>query len=552
LLLWFAQPPLAIWPVAFIALVPLIVVAQRADKLTRRDCLLIWCAGSIYWLVTLEGLRHAHPAMYACWIALSDYLAIYFVLFVLILRRLTVYGVPSWISIPSVWVGLECVRNYLLSGISAAMLGHTMADVPVMTQVADLFGSYGVSFVVALVNTAFVLLWNVYRRQATYAQVRVPLVVAGAVVGGTIAYGIFRLSEDANDSDPTPLATFALIQRNEAVDYAQDVHREIEIAENFAEQSVKAAVQAKESAQTIDAVVWPESTFTSGVPWYFAEDNAKIPATIPLSREEFDSMILQGQETFLRRAFQVQEAVRSTGDFEKQPHLIVGTAIFRYAQRPFIHSGIAHVAPSQRIGDHYKRPELADWYAKTHLVLFGEYVPFAGTLQRFGIMLPRVDVGPGPKHMVVNETVVSPNICIETAVERVTVNQVAELRSEDHTPDVIVTVTNDGWFDDSSIPEHHLRCAQLVGVSIRRPILSAANNGPTAWIDSSGRVVERLAQGTNGSIIATPQRDARISLYLRIGDWPARLLALLCAVVIVELAVSGWRNRRTQRDASEA
>jgi apolipoprotein N-acyltransferase len=149
-----------------------------------------------------------------------------------------------------------------------------------------------------------------------------------------------------------------------------------------------------------------------------------------------------------------------------------------------------------------------------------------------------LQTGPEAKRMQVGETSVSPNICIETAVERVTVNQLAWLRRRESLPEVIVTVTNDGWFDDSSVMEHHLRCAQLVAVGCRRPILSAGNNGPTAWIDSRGQVVDRLGLGSNGAVIANPQRDRRTSLYVRIGDWPARLCVLLC------LAILGLNSRR--------
>ncbi len=99
-------------------------------------------------------------------------------------------------------------------------------------------------------------------------------------------------------------------------------------------------------------------------------------------------------------------------------------------------------------------------------------------------------------------------------------------------PDVVVTVTNDGWFDDSSVIDHHLRCGQLVAVGCRRPLLSAANNGPTAWIDSRGQIVDRLPKGINGAVIASPRQDDRTSLYVRIGDWPARLCVLACGFVM--------------------
>ena len=76
------------------------------------------------------------------------YLAVYFALFVMIVRQMLMRRLSIWLAAPIAWVGLECIRNYLLTGISAAMLGHTMADVSMMIQIADLFGSYGVSFVV--------------------------------------------------------------------------------------------------------------------------------------------------------------------------------------------------------------------------------------------------------------------------------------------------------------------------------------------------------------------------------------------------------------------
>ena len=521
LYLWLSQPPLGFWPFALVALAPLLRIIDQTEPLDRRQYFLVWCAGLVYWLLTLQGLRHAHPAMYACWFALSAYLACYLPLFVLIVRRLIVHQVPLWISTPVAWVGLECVRNYVLTGISAAMLGHTMANVSAMIQIADMFGTYGVSFVLAWVNVALYLLWKTYHRQLTYSQVRIPLAIIGGIVGATLAYGLFRLNQSAGQ----PLATFALIQRDETVDYVQNENREVEIAEKYAEQTIESL---KASRQPVDAIVWPESMFTGGVPWYIAEEDAKVPAAANLSSEEFHEMVQTGRSFVLQRAFVLQRTAQLAGETEEQPHLIVGSGVVRYAERPYIYSSILHLKP---------KGEFGDWYAKSHLVLVGEYVPLARFVPPLYRRLPRVDAGSQPKRFMVRETGVSPNICIETAVERVTLNQLAELRGRKQMPDVVVTVTNDGWFDDSSVLEHHLRCGQLVAVGTRRPLLSAANNGPTAWIDSCGRVVERLENGTHGSLIATPTRDDRISLYLRIGDWPARLLAIVCVVAVIDAAV---------------
>ena len=143
-----------------------------------------------------------------------------------------------------------------------------------------------------------------------------------------------------------------------------------------------------------------------------------------------------------------------------------------------------------------------------------------------------------------------PNLCIETAVERIPVNHMHQLnsRANPKLPDAIVTLTNDVWFHDSAVVDHHLRCAQLVAVGCRRPVLSAANGGPTVWIDSAGRVVERLAKGQSDVIYAQPRRDSRTSLYVRMGSWPAGLMgaATLCGLAWMTF---DWLTRRRKRNA---
>lgn len=535
-LTWASQPPLAWWPLVFIAVAPWLALTDPARPAPRRMYWIIWLAAAVYWWVSLQGIRHAHPVMYLCWLALGGYLAVYDVLFIAACRRMRFRRVPLYLAAPILWVGLECFRNYLLTGISAVMIGHAVADVSVLIQVADLFGTYGVSFILVAANVAVYSLVQHWRGELGRSEAAAATGFAVVLLLAAIGYGRFRLGESGGHQ----LATIALIQRNEQVEYMQDRSREVEIFRRYADQSIDAV---ERSPEPIDAVIWPESMFTGGLPWVIADPEARPPAEANVSLSQFRSMVESNRRAFLRRAGQVQSALARAMGNDRPPHLIGGCGVVRYGTDQAVYSGVVHVTPDGRVGD---------WYGKTHLVMFGEYVPVLGSIPWLSGLLPPglgLETGSGPEIFSVSETALSPNICIETAVERVTVNQVARLRERGRMPDAVVTVTNDAWFQQSSVVAHHLRCAQLVAVGCRRSILSAANGGPTAWVDSSGRVVRRLPAGASGAIVATPQSDPRVSLYVRLGDWPARLLGLVSLGMLVDLAVARMRQRRAARAA---
>lgn len=517
--LWIAQPPLGWWPAIAVAIVPWLHLARDSASWSKRSVLIVWAISSIYFLVSFQGLRHAHALMIFPTLALAGYLAVYHVAFVLIMRRLLGRSEAMILVAPIVWVGLECIRNYLLTGLSALMLAHSMTSVPEAIQIADLFGSYGISFVIVAANVS---LESTVRLIRTHGSRRLGLTttVMGAVlVVSTFAYGVFRLQQPLGD----PAATFALIQRSEPIEYVQSDERAIEIFQSYLMES-QLAVQSPR--RRVDAVVWPESMFTAGLPLMILKPDAEIPANAQLSMDEFQDYVRDGQARFVDRVDYTMDILKRN-EFGSAPDLIVGCGVVEYGSVPDVYSGIVHLGGA---GD------VRQWYGKTHLVMFGEYIPIAPWIPGIRNLIPPgmgLTVGPGPRPMQVKGTTALPLICIETAVERIAVNQLAELRQTDQPIDVLVTVTNDGWFDDSSVVEHHLRCGQIVAVATRRPLLSAANNGPTAWIDSNGRMVQHLQQGTDGSILASPKKDGRDSLYVRIGAWPAWICVMISGLLLV-------------------
>ncbi|MDA9858725.1 apolipoprotein N-acyltransferase [Rubripirellula sp.] len=505
--LWVAQPPLGLWPAACIALLPWMHLARTKSNWTKRTWLVVWFISAFYYFLSLQGLRHAHPLMIFPALALASYLAVYQLLFVLFLRNALRSSRSLILAAPIIWVGLECVRNYFLTGISALMLAHSVADFTIAIQIADLFGSYGISFVLVAVNVAIDAGIQICRGNSQRRINATAIALGLALVAATLLYGSYRLGQPLEPSK----ANFALIQRSEPVEYVQSDERAVEIFQAYLRQTEQ-AIEA--SDLQLDAVVWPESMFSAGLPWMTLADDAIVPPEANISRAELTEFVNEGQSRFGDRVAYVR-SILDQAQTDPPVELLVGCGVVRYSQQAEVYSGVLQID---------KQGEVADWYGKTHLVMFGEYIPIASWIPGIRSLIPAgmgLTVGPGPQVMKVGQTTVLPVICIETAVERIVVNQLAELSNQPATTDVLVTVTNDGWFDHSSVIEHHLRCGQLVAVATRRPLLSAANNGPTAWIDSCGRIVQRLETGSEGALIASPQLDARKSLYVRIGAMPA-------------------------------
>ncbi|WP_146517525.1 apolipoprotein N-acyltransferase [Rubripirellula amarantea] len=536
ILLWLCHPPLAIWPLAMVALVPLIWIVSVRQPLGRRNWWIVAAVSTLYYLLSLQGLRHAHPAMYACWFALSAYLAAYHVGFLAMARRLTHRGIAIWIATPLAWMTMELLRNYLLTGISVLMLGHSLANVPAMIQIANLLGSYGVGLVIVSINAAVFAALNSSllsvaakssEVQSTHVESpRIPIAVAIVLVVATLVYSRSTLTAVDDLATSQELATFALLQRNEHVEYGMSIDREVEMFQNYASEAVRSVASGNIYP---DAIVWPESMFTGTVPWMIADQDLVVPSfddgsgtvTPIMGAAEFRANIAERQRYVSDRAGYIGRMIADEAGQTEAPQFIAGSGVVVYADQPEAYSGVLHFD---------SRGKMQDWYGKTHLVMFGEYIPVLPWIPVLKNLVPPelgLKNGKSSKRMLVGDTVVSPNICIETAVERVVISQCKSSESGEQDVDVIVTVTNDGWFDESSVIEHHLRCAQLVAAGCRRPILSSANNGPTAWIDHRGQIVKRLPTGVNGSLYAKPQHCDAKSLYVMWGDWPVIAIGLI-------------------------
>ena len=141
----------------------------------------------------------------------------------------------------------------------------------------------------------------------------------------------------------------------------------------------------------------------------------------------------------------------------------------------------------------------------------------------------------------------SPNICYETVIPHLfRKSRFISSAPKGAEPEVLVNVTNDGFFWGSSELDLHLMCGVFRAVECRKPLLIAANTGFSAWIDADGRIVEQGPRRATGFIMADVEVDDRGSFYLEYGGW----LELLYIAPCIVLAVFGLRDWGRARIAS--
>lgn len=157
-------------------------------------------------------------------------------------------------------------------------------------------------------------------------------------------------------------------------------------------------------------------------------------------------------------------------------------------------------------------------YDKIHLVPFGEYLPFQETLEWMGLeQLTRqrggfsIGVEPRPLLDVKGLPPVGALICYEAVFPAAVVQGSAR-------PGLLINITNDGWFGNTTGPQQHFHQARVRAVEEGLPLVRAANNGISAMIDANGRVLSRLALDVKGTIDTGLPAARPTTPYARYGD----------------------------------
>ncbi len=524
-MLWLSFPPVGLSWLAWIAPFPLVWLVQIERLPGRRPYWQLFHAGCLYWLGTFYFIPIPHPLLWIGWVLVSVYMAIYTPMFVAVTRALVrQIGVPALLAVPIVWTGIEWIRCNFASGMAMVCLSHTQYKNPMVIQVADLFGAYTLTFAMLVVVVGFTALLrggaSLFKtragtkspdvRRSSLKRHGVVFAASCVTMVAVLFYGRFRLEEPIQYKSDSSL-NIGLIQTSDDVEFDITLEeRLVQLSETF-----RLTREARSQFSDLDLIVWPESGFS------------------PYSDLISDINDEQTVEAFANLRTRVwSNATGYPETFATPIPLLTGGGTRDPANGRVFGSAFL-------IGDD---GQIENRYFKNHLVMFGEYVPFADWFPLIKKLSPiGGGISPGTQFEIMtrNNVNLAPSICFETTVPHLIRRQVNSLADSGNEPDVLVNMTNDGWFYGTSCLDLHLACNVFRAVEMRKPHLVCANTGISADIDSCGRLRQTGPRRKPEVIRANVRSIDRTSLYRRVGDF----VPMLFAGIVLLTGIIGWLRR---------
>ena len=539
-------PPFDQTWLCWIALTPLIAAIWFSGKASRhswvRNLLLGYVAGLAFFWTVLSWLT---TVTVLGWFVLEFYMAIYFALwawFCGLVRPREIKEEPrstkwdqmlaqagrdrppprsSWTRstnnlalaflLAAAWATQEWLRGWVFSGWGWNGLGVALHATWPLIQIAEFTGVAGLSFMVAFANViAVTTARRLVLEACTHAmRPHFDLTLTMAAIVGVLTFGL----RAAQISPPTKPLRIAAVQAN----VPQNQKFDPQFTKKIFDQFRRLSEIALRSNPPPDLLVWPESS---------------MPGPVLEDRESYQ--------------FVTDLAASTDSD------LLLGTIDEE--------GGRAYNA-ALLISDGGERVQL---YRKLHLVPFGEYVP-----GRYRVpLLARIvgdqvpgDFDAGKDYTVFgltnNDVQVAPLICFED-----TLGELARrfVLPTDTNPgaNLLVDITNDGWFLRSAGSHQHLANAIFRCVETRRPMVRAANTGVTCFVNELGRITQRLQDETGSTFtegvltgeIKVPT-EHELTFYTRHGELFAKLCAVITLIgIIAAISLRGLRRLGGSRDVN--
>jgi apolipoprotein N-acyltransferase len=510
-----AMAPFHLWPVLILTLPVLVWLIDGADapaaaprSFWRRPALRAATAGwwfgfgyhlfGLFWIgeaFLVEADKFAWLLPFAVTMMPAG-LALFMALATGVARTYWPPGIARVLVLAIAIAVAEWLRGHVLTGFPWNVLGYALTwPLPLMQAVA-VVGIYGLTLIVVAVFAApLVLIADASRAASRRGGMLSAAAVAVLPLAALYGFGAWQLSGPRRP--PVEGAQLRIVQPSIVQRDKWRPEKQGEIFQEHLRLSRENAAGRRDDLAGVTHLVWPE---------------AAMPF-LPLERPEALAAI---GELLPEHALLIAGALRL-----KHP-VAAGPGGAREGFNSLMVFG--------------PDGSLRQLYDKIHLVPFGEYLPFQETLEAIGLeQLTRwrggFSIGPNPRPLldIPGLPPIAGLICYEAIFP-------AEIVQGDNRPGLLVNVTNDGWFGETTGPWQHFHQARVRSVEEGLPLIRAANNGVSAVFDGRGRVLDVLGINVRGVIDSPVPAAISPPLYARYGDWTFVALALFFAALTFGLA----------------
>jgi apolipoprotein N-acyltransferase len=482
-LLIVSFPDFNLWPLSWIALVPLLLVIARQPK-ALPSFLAGWLFGTVfffgscYWLTysIIQFGGFSPIVAYALLVPGAVILGIFPAAFATLLARMVKrWAAPALLLTPLLWAPLEWARLEITGQLWNA-IGYSHAFHPRLIQTAAWGGVYLVGFLIVLVNaaTAFLLL----KRNLRAALITVVALASVVVI-------VLTAMRARSTAPETQLSAIVIaIQPNVPMDLIKSSEELEQLRLRHFELSEKTLLSLPSDGEA-RLLVWPESpmNFTYGTDQKFRD------LLTAFAKQHRTSILLNSQET-------------APNDGVYNSALLIN-----------------------------EEGKLAAQYDKIRLLPFGEYVPIPQWMPGAGLIRGIVgDFTPGTNYALMNvgDARAGVFICIESAYPAIAGRFTRE------GADVLINISNDGYLGPTAVLRQHLANAVFRATENNRPLLRVTNTGITAFIQADGTVTEATqAFQQDVRIWKIRRSSAAPSFYAKHGDWFIAGCALLALTVFL-------------------
>lgn len=490
--LHLAEPATGLGLLAFIALIPFLRAASKS-KSYKYAAIGGFLSGAAFFFPTLYWLTSTTVGGY---IALSLYCALYFSAFAVVAKRTS-----SVLALAGSWTLLEFLRGVVaFTGFPWVLLSHTQHDFAIFTQILDVIGSYGLSgLIVAL---------NVLAFRAIVTRRRTPLLIALGILATVCVYGYARMHTISLQRSQRVAMVQASVPQ-EMKEALEGTYDPTGVFRRYLAETIKLPQDGK-----VDLLVWPETVVLS-------------PYTLNV-----DPDVLKEEQA--KEARFAQDALASLAR-RYNAYFLVGSTSFLPAE----HGYVSDLAVAQKIPDgNWRRAynsaylldptgKYVDRYDKTHLVPFGEFIPFRNTFP-FLVDIVGFDanLNAGARQTIfqIKNGDKTARFGVVICYEDTDSELARRLRRDG--ADFLINISNDAWFGLSELDQHFV-AARYRAIENRAGVVRVGNNGISGLIDPLGRAEVLLGKNAIGGASGDLWISDSHSVYTSYGDWPAVVVSIL-------------------------